>query len=326
MKMGGLRHQHVALLPLALSIHSSFCCNGTMNSTMNQNATTNETDASSNTTSGMTGHRIALVIIYTLVFMVGSVGVTLMIGVLKSNLRSWTTVAFFNLILVHSIFLLTIPFRINYYVTENWDLPLTFCKVVSSMIHIHMHVVFVIYVIILTIHFFHYFKKVEQMEFYRSLHAMAFSVGIWLIVIIFSPVILYHYGTHANATEHKCFHFAAELGVVPVWVCNIFLSICTVILSCIVSCILSVILYLMIKKHGASSWAQQEFWAQMKNISLVLIILFCLVPYHLYRLYYLTRFSELQEENEVFLAITSLTCFDMMLVFAGKGICHRCGG
>lgn len=271
-------------------------------------------------------HRISLIIIYTLVLVVGSVGVTLMISVLRSNLRSWTTITFFNLFLVHLIFLVTIPFRIYYYATDYWGLALFFCKVVSSMIHIHMHVVFVIYVIILTIHFLHHFKKMEQIELYWGLHAMVFSLAIWIGLIIAGSVILYHYGSHADANDRKCFHFGAELKAAGVIGFNIFLSVCTVIVSFIVSCVLASILYSMIRKHGASSWAQQEFWAQMKNVSLVLIILFCLVPYHLYRLYYLTKFTDLQRDNEVFLAITSITCFDMIFVFAGKGICHRCGG
>lgn len=288
--------------------------------------TTTKSDTSSDKELLKMVYKIPLIIVYTLVLMVGSVGVTLMISVLKSNPRSWTTITFFNLIMVHSIFLVTIPFRIYYYVTGHWKLSMTFCKVISSMIHIHMHVVFVIYIIILTIHFLYYFKKMEQREFCRRLHAMVFSISIWSILIIVGPVVLYHYGSHVNATDHKCFHFGKELNSTRVLGWNIFLSVCTVIVSCIMSCMLGVILYLMIKKHGASSWAQQEFWAQMKNVSLVLIILFCLVPYHLYRLYYLRKSSELQDENEVFLAITSLTCFDMILVFAGKGICHMCWG
>lgn len=308
-------------------VYVYFLCSGTMNSTVFPNTTiTTHGNTNSDMRSPTVAHKIALIIIYSLVLMVGSVGVTLMIGVLKSNLRSWTTITFFNLVLVHIIFLVTIPFRIHYYVTETWSLTMPFCKVVSSMIHIHMHVVFVIYVIILGIHFLHYFKKVEQMEFYRSLHAMAFSVGIWSVLIIVGPVILHNYGKHVDANDTKCFHFGTELKERPVFGCNIFLSVCTVVVSCIMSCILAVILYTMIKKHGASSWAQQEFWAQMKNVSLVLIIVFCLAPYHVYRLYYLTKSSTLQHDNEVFLAITGLTCFDMMLVFAGKGICHRCGG
>lgn len=279
-----------------------------------------------NTPNTPMNHRVALIIIYTLVLLVGSLGVILMTGVLKSNLRSWTTITFFNLVLVHVIFLVTIPFRIYYYVSDSWNLTMDFCKLVSSMIHIHMHVVFVIYVIILSIHFLHYFKKTEQMEFYRGFHAVAFSVGIWSVVLIVGPVILYHYGTHVNGTDTKCFHFATELKNNSVYACNILLSVCTVIASCVVSCVLAAILYSMIRKHGASSRSQQEFWAQMKNVSLVLIILFCLAPYHMYRLYYLTKSDKLQHDNEVFLALTGLTCFDMVLVFARKALCQRCGG
>ncbi|KAI5620051.1 putative G-protein coupled receptor 141 [Silurus asotus] len=312
--MEELRHRYFALLPLALSAHSGFCFNESINQTTGKDE------------SGMQGYNVALVFIYSVVLLVGSIGVTLMTSVLKSNLHSWTTITFFNLILVHVIFLLTIPFRLYYYVTNYWSLSMPFCKLVSGMIHIHMHVVFVIYVVILTIQFLQHFKKIGQIEFNRSLHAIGFSIGIWSILIIICPVVLFHYGMSANKNETKCFHFASELKSGLVFQCNIFLSVSTVIVSCIISCTLAAILYTMIKKHGASSWAQQEFWAQMKNVSLVLIILFCLAPYHLYRLYYLNNADNLQLENEVFLAITSLTCFDMMLVFTGKGICHRCWG
>ncbi|XP_017572119.1 probable G-protein coupled receptor 141 [Pygocentrus nattereri] len=287
------------------------------------------TESTNNSSLSDSPHRIALITIYTVVLMVGSVGITVMVNMLKTNLRSWTTIAFLNLLLAHFIFMLTIPFRIHYSVTNNWTLSQPFCKMVSAMIHLHMYLVFVIYTVILTIRFLQHFKKIDRMEFYRRLHALAASVGIWSVLIIVGPIILIHYGKDGTnvggRNVSKCFNFGGAIKEsASALALNIFLSVVIILVSCMLSCALGVILYSIIKKHGAACRDQQEFWAQMKSVSLILIIFTCLVPYQLFRLYYLHNPESMQEDNEVFLAITTLTCIDMLLTFAGKGICYMC--
>ncbi|KAI4884778.1 hypothetical protein NFI96_003067 [Prochilodus magdalenae] len=292
---------------------------GTVNSTGTMNSTTSMTTI---TPLAEAPHRIALVTIYMVVLVAGSVGLILMISILKTNLRSWITIAFLNLLLAHFIFILTVPFRIHYYVTDKWILSPTFCKVVSVMIHLHMHLVFVIYVVILTIRYLQYFKKMDRIEFYRRLHALASSIGIWSILIIICPIILANYG-NKTPRKDKCFNFGMEAKS-GAFGLNVVLSVLIILVSCILSCVLGVILHSMIKKYGPDSRHQQEFWAQMKSISIILIIFTCLVPYHLFRLYYLQNAKSSENDNEVFLAITAFTCFDMLLTFAGKGICYAC--
>ncbi|XP_066518632.1 probable G-protein coupled receptor 141 [Hoplias malabaricus] len=290
---------------------------------MNSNTTQNGTENKDSHIE--TSHKIALITIYTVVLMVGTTGLIFMIRILKTNLRSWTTIAFLNLLLAHFIFLLTIPFRIYYYATNHWGLSRSFCKIVSAMIHLHMYVVFVIYVVILIIRFLQYFKKIDRMEFYRRLHALGASIGIWSIVIILGPILLIHYGKTRNDEQTKCFNFGDEANKSWVFGLNIFLSVLIILVSCALSCVLGIILRNLIKKHGAASRVQQEVWAQVKSISLIIIIFTCLVPYHIFRLFYLKNLKTLEHVNEVFLAITTLTCCDMLLIFAGKGICHVCG-
>uniref|UniRef100_A0A4W4F468 G-protein coupled receptors family 1 profile domain-containing protein n=1 Tax=Electrophorus electricus TaxID=8005 RepID=A0A4W4F468_ELEEL len=266
----------------------------------------------------------ALITIYVVVLVAGSVGLALMIRVLKANLHSWTTIALLNLIFAHLIFLLTVPFRIYYYATGFWYLTMSFCKLVSAMIHIHMYIVFVIYAVILTVHFLQYYKKMEQMVFDRMLHAMAASAGMWSILIIVVPIILKNYG-NTKQQAYSCFDFHNELENQFTFVLNVFLSVGMVLVSIVLSYVLAIILHSVVRKHGRAFRAHQEFWAQMKHVSLMLIILICLVPYQLFRLYYLRNAERLKEHNEVFLAFTTLTCFDMLLLFSGKGICQRCG-
>ncbi|XP_016309353.1 probable G-protein coupled receptor 141 [Sinocyclocheilus anshuiensis] len=268
-------------------------------------------------------YRVALIIIYTVVLLVGITGLTVMISLLKTNIRSLTTIAFLNLMVAHFLFLLTVPFRIYYYASQTWQLGQGFCKLVSAMVHIHIYMVFTIYSILLTVRFLHFYKKTQRTEFYRRLHGLGASALVWcILLIIMLPLVLIQYG-HKTIPENQCFKFGDELQEHHVYALNMVLSILIITVSCFQTCIQAIILRQMILKYGAASSAQQEFWVQIKNLSFVLILLTCLVPYHLFRLQYLNNTKDLNQINEVFLAITGLTCFDM-LTFTGKSICKVC--
>lgn len=269
--------------------------------------------------------RITLIVIYTFVLLVGITGLTLMISLLKTNIRSLTTIAFLNLMVAHFLFLLTVPFRIYYYATQTWNLGEGMCKVVSAMVHIHVYMVFTIYAIILTLRFLHYYKKMQWTEFYRRLHALGASALVWILLfVIMFPLVLNQYGiSNDNKKESQCFKFEIMIKNPAVYALNMILSIFIISVSCVQTGIQAIILHAMIRKYGQASRSQQEFWVQIKNLIFVLIMLTCLVPYHLFRLKYLNDTVKLSPANEVFLAITGLTCFDM-LTFTGRGVCQVC--
>ncbi|ROL42646.1 putative G-protein coupled receptor 141 [Anabarilius grahami] len=269
--------------------------------------------------------RITLIVIYTFVLLVGITGLTLMISLLKTNIRSVTTIAFLNLMVAHFLFLLTVPFRIYYYATQTWKLGPGMCKLVSAMVHIHVYMVFTIYAIILTLRFLHYYKKMQWTEFYRRLHALGASALVWFVLLlIMLPLVLNQYGnSNDNKKEKQCFQFGNMIKNKAVYALNMILSIFIISVSCVQTGIQAIILHAMIRKYGQASRSQQEFWVQIKNLIFVLIILTCLVPYHLFRLKYLNDTKNLYAVNEVFLAITGLTCFDM-LTFTGRGVCQVC--
>ncbi|XP_067291035.1 probable G-protein coupled receptor 141 isoform X2 [Pseudorasbora parva] len=302
-----------------------------MNTTTAANSTTaaNPTVTSSPTPFHLPEpYRIALIVIYTVVLLVGLTGLALMISLLKTNIRSLTTIAFLNLMVAHFLFLLTVPFRIYYYaVQQTWALGSGMCKLVSAMVHIHIYMVFVIYAIILTLRFLHYYKKTQRTEFYRRLHALGASAVVWILLLsIMLPLVLSQYGETNTKTKEttKCFQFGNMIKKnMAVYVVNMILSIFIISVSCLQTCIQAIILHALIRKHGSASRSQQEFWVQVKNLIFVLIMLTCLVPYHLFRLKYLEDTANLHAINEVFLAITGLTCFDM-LTFTGKGVCQVC--
>lgn len=305
---------------------------------MTTNTTTTTTSTSLAVSSTHSSHpvhltepyRIALIVIYSVVLLVGITGLGLMISLLKTNIRSLTTIAFLNLMVAHFLFLLTVPFRIYYFASQTWNLGPGMCKLVSAMVHIHIYMVFIIYTIILTLRFLQYYKKTQRTEFYRRLHALGASALVWfLLLLIMLPLVLSQYGgkssesSDTNDTRTQCFKFQDVLkNNKPVYVLNMILSIFIIIVSGLQTCIQALILHVMIRKYGPASRSQQEFWVQIKNLIFVLILLTCLVPYHLFRLQYLNH-TDLHAINEVFLAITGLTCFDM-LTFTGKNACQVC--
>ncbi|KAL4657265.1 hepatocyte nuclear factor 4-gamma-like [Arapaima gigas] len=268
------------------------------------------------------GFRLALTSIYTLVFIIGTLASTVTaVSILHSNVRSVTTMAVINLILVHYIFLLTVPFRIHYYVAGSWSLSLTFCKMVSATIHGHMLIAFIFYVIILVIRDISFFKQSDKLEFYRKLHALAVSATIWIfIIIILAPVTFSMYGKHVKSTDNRCFHFGQEMeeGTVTKALNYVISSVVLLTVAGFTSCQVY-ILGRVLRKHGNAACRHQEFWAQLKSLLFILVMLVCFLPYHMFRMYYVSQYrSNLEHMNEVFLALTALSCFDM-LIFLGKG-------
>ncbi|KAJ8406905.1 hypothetical protein AAFF_G00291810 [Aldrovandia affinis] len=157
-------------------------------------------------------YQITLVTMYTVVLVGGIISIALMINILKSNVQSVTTMAVLNLIVVHLLFLLTVPFRIYFFVTGLWKLTWSFCKVVSGMVHAHMYIAFIFYVVILVIRYLSFFRGRDRVEFHRRVHALFASLTIWAIVlIVVLPIFAVTYGASEDVNDNTCFSFAGEL-------------------------------------------------------------------------------------------------------------------
>ncbi|XP_036411013.1 probable G-protein coupled receptor 141 [Megalops cyprinoides] len=269
-------------------------------------------------------YRYTLLIIYSVVLLGGTVGITLMINILKSNMRSVTTVAILNVIVVHLFFLLTVPFRIYYYASGQWNMSQNFCKMVSGMIHAHMYIAFTFYVIILVIRYFAFYSSRDRVEFYRKLHALVASITVWVAVLIIVPsVLIYGYGLSQAKNGTECFNFGVELGHAGVAALNYGISSIIIVVSIACTCCQAHILWRILKRYGPTTYAQQDFWAQMKSLCFVLVMLVCFVPYHVFRVHYVRNREALGQQNEVFLALTALCCFDVF-TFMGRGTYGNC--
>ena len=264
--------------------------------------------------------------LYFAVLVGGLMGIVSILFILvKMNTRSVTTTAVINLVVVHSAFLLTVPFRLTYLIKHTWTFGLSFCRFVSAMLHIHMYLTFLLYVVILGIRYLVFFKHKDKVEFYRKLHAVAASTAMWLLVtIIVVPLVVSQYGIHEGYDSHHCFKFHKELTHAYVQAINYMIVAIVIIIAVILLVLQIIIIVLMARKLRHSLLSHQEFWAQLKNLFFIGVILICFLPYQCFRIYYLYTVAHSRDcnynvafYNEIFLSVTGISCFDLLLFVLG---------
>ncbi|XP_050953106.1 probable G-protein coupled receptor 141 isoform X1 [Labeo rohita] len=280
-----------------------------------------------NNTANQTGlpedFRIALLVLYIFILLAGTLNVVLMSCMLQSQRRlSFTKVSVINLIAVHFFFLLTVPFRIYYYASEDWILGIHFCKIVSFMIHAHMYLAFIFYVFLLIVRFLEHSDRQHKLQFHRLLHATITSATVWLVIFgSMLPATIKNYGMKQNDST-RCFHFGQAVTQPSVKTLNFFICIVVILVWSVLAIIQGYFLLRVFRKFGKATRQRQEFWAQLKNVVFLLVMFFCFVPYQGFRIYYVRDYGKTKEMdyiNEIFLAVTAFSCFDM-IVFAGRDV------
>ncbi|XP_051834420.1 probable G-protein coupled receptor 141 [Antechinus flavipes] len=261
--------------------------------------------------------------LYGAVFVGGAAGgLCILFELAKMNSLSVTTAAVINLVLVHGLFLLTVPFRLVYLVRHEWYFGLPFCKVASAMLHLHMYLTFVLYAGILLARYLVFFRFRDKVEFYRKLHAVAASAALWALVLLaVVPPLLTQYGNLGDYDRSRCFEFQGELRAVWVRAINYAAAVAVIAVALGLLAVQGVALAATGRKLPRARLAHQEFWAQLKNLVFVGVIFVCFLPYQCFRLYYLgvpaasDPCGPAALYNEIFLGVTALSCLDLLLFF-----------
>ncbi|KAM4026866.1 putative G-protein coupled receptor 141 [Anomaloglossus baeobatrachus] len=260
-----------------------------------------------------------LITMYIVIFIGGIIGTSLMIFlIIGTNRLSVTTTSVINLLVVHGIFLISVPFRIAYYVQKRWSYGLIFCRIVSAMTHIHIYVSFIFYVIMLSMRYISFFKKKDKIEFYRTLHSLGVSGATWIIIsIIILPSVFTQYGKSANFNETECFQFHDAFQSQAVVIVN---YISSVLIFSVVSCLMVVQMFIIVKvvkQVKRPILTHQETWVQLKSLFFILVMIICFFPFHMLKIYYVSHAKECFYVNEICLSITALSCLDFFF-FAVK--------
>ncbi|XP_007899091.2 probable G-protein coupled receptor 141 [Callorhinchus milii] len=288
------------------------------------NCTSNGSVTQWNTTCDLngTGYRPALITFYSIVLVGGTIGAIVITWKIKNYRKSVTSTAMVNLIFIHVIFLVTVPFRISYYGLGEWKFGLIFCKLVDATIHAHMYLSFVFYVIIVVIRMISFFNEKKTVQFYQPWHASAVSLVIWFLVLM--GVFSSFQSNYDNSTQNnttRCFLVHNN----PYKAHNKIQNyLCVIVVLGVFGVLLVIQTGVLIKltiQHQGTLRKQHQFGAQMKTLFFVLIMIW-FVPFLGFRILYINQIkccsSVLHVINEVFLALSALCCFDALVLLVAS--------
>ncbi|XP_009931978.2 putative G-protein coupled receptor 141 [Opisthocomus hoazin] len=246
----------------------------------------------------------------------GTLGVIMMSHQLfQRRSQSVMTIIIINLLVLHTFMLLSIPFRLSYYILREWKFGRFTCKLASAIIYLHMYTTFTFYVAIIIIRLF-------QLEF-RKCYTTTWVAAVWLVgVLVVTPVFLSYYGTSKTYHSSQCFQFHKEIQEVPMVIVNYCLVGVLVAVCAVLTLIQVAVIYRLAVKYWPDINSHVEFRAQAKSFFFILVTLVCFMPHHVFRVYYiqnchLDKDHKLLPYNEIFLALTTMCCLDMLCFIAG---------
>ncbi|NXG72430.1 GP141 protein, partial [Baryphthengus martii] len=260
--------------------------------------------------------RAILIVLYIIDLAGGTLGVIMMSHQLfQRRSQSVMTIIISSLLVLHTFMLLSIPFRLSYYILREWKFGRFTCKLASAIIYLHMYSTFSFYVAIILIRLF-------RLEF-RKCYTAAWVAAIWLVgALVITPVFLSYYGTSKKYRSSECFQFHQEIQEVPMVITNYCLvGILVAVCAALTVIQLSVICRLVVK-YWPDINSHVEFRAQAKSFFFILVTLVCFMPHHVFRVYYIQNWQldkdrKLLSYNEIFLALTTMCCLDMLCFIAG---------
>ncbi|NXG23125.1 GP141 protein, partial [Grallaria varia] len=257
-----------------------------------------------------------LILMYIINLAGGTLGVIMMSHQLfQRRSQSVMTIIIISLLVLHTFMLLSIPFRLSYYILREWKFGRFACKLVSATIYLHMYTTFTFYMAIVTIRLF-------RLEF-RKCYTSTWVGAVWLLgTLVVAPVLLSYYGTSKKYSSSECFQFQREIQQPRMVIANY----CSVGISVVVFAVLTVIQMTEICRLAVKYWpdikSHVEFRAQAKSFFFILVTLVCFMPHNVFRVYYIRNYhldkdQKLLPYNEIFLALTAMCCLDMLCFIAG---------
>ncbi|XP_009503632.1 probable G-protein coupled receptor 141 [Phalacrocorax carbo] len=257
-----------------------------------------------------------LIALYIIDLAGGTLGVIMMSHQLfQRRSQSVMTIIISSLLALHTFMLLSIPFRLSYYILREWKFGRFTCKLVSAIIYLHMYATFAFYVAIIIIRLF-------RLEF-RKCYTTTWVAAVWLVgALVITPVFLSYYGTSKTYNSSECFQFHKEIQEVPMVITNYCLVGILVAVCAVLTIIQLSVIYRLAVKYWPDINSHVEFRAQAKSFFFILVTLVCFMPHHVFRVYYirnchLDKDHKLLPYNEIFLALTAMCCLDMLCFIAG---------
>ncbi|XP_062982621.1 probable G-protein coupled receptor 34 [Elgaria multicarinata webbii] len=266
---------------------------------------------------------LALLVSYSVIFVIGLVGNGIALYVfLCIHCKNSIQIYLLNVAIADLLLIFCLPFRILYHTKQNtWLLGLTFCKIVGNLFYMNMYTSIVLLGLIGLNRYIKINKSVQHPKVLTTKQSIYICCTLWTLAILGFIVMVVLSTMKEDKNSSKCFHYRekqdAKMEAAFNYIVVIIFWIVFILL--ILSYVKIAKNLLKISKRRTSNLNTGKYIVIARNSFIVLIIFtLCFVPYHIFRLIYIT--SQLQNTSCYWKELIH-KCNEIMLVFSSFNSC-----
>ncbi|NXA85564.1 GPR34 protein, partial [Melanocharis versteri] len=268
---------------------------------------------------------IALLVFYSIIFVVGLVGniIALFAFLCIRQKRNSIQVYLLNVAVADLLLIFCLPFRILYHATNHWMFGRIFCKVVGTLFYMNMYISIVLLGLISLDRYIKINKSVRRPKTLTTTRSVQICCIVWAIALTgFIVVVAPSFSKTEDSNSTKCFHYRSKQNAEKT---EAILNYITVLIFWIVFFLL-ILSYVKIAKNllkisrRRANFPNAGKYTKTARNSFIVLIIFtaCFGPYHMFRIVYIT--SQLQTPSCYWTDIIH-TCNEVMLIFSSFNSC-----
>ncbi|XP_043988231.1 probable G-protein coupled receptor 34 [Gambusia affinis] len=273
-----------------------------------------------------------LAVLYSIIFILGLTGnlVALWVFFFVHSKKNSLWIFLMNLALADLLLVVCLPFRIQYHLHENeWVLGDTMCKLVGYLFYMNMYVSITLLGLISVDR---YMKIYGSARTRRKLSSPKWSIAACAIIWVVALTLMIPFLRKSNdkcPNTKRCFHYRT-IPQEDLWKAHINIFVLVVFWLVFISLVLSygkIALKLLRRSQRRPDLPTAPHYNRVarKSFFVLFLFVFCFVPYHAFRIFYIkTQISKetsgtrdlADKFNEISLVFSALnSCLDPVMFF-----------
>ncbi|KAM5179574.1 putative G-protein coupled receptor 34 [Mantella aurantiaca] len=272
----------------------------------------------------------ALVVFYSLIFIVGLFGNTLALYVFLCihNKRNSVQIYLLNAAIADLLLIFCLPFRIMYHITHEWKLGVVFCKVVGNLFYMNMYISIVLLGLISMDRYVKVKRSQRRQNVSRRKCSIQICCSLWAAAIFSGLFHIATQSTKDESNENVCFQYTNRKDAIWQAAFNYF-----IVLVFWIVFIMLILSYVKIGKNLRKISRERAYLPNSgrynitayKSFFVLFIVTLCFVPYHTFRIAYITTqllnipchwIEQVHKTNEIMLVFSAFnSCLDPVMYF-----------
>ncbi|XP_010893169.2 2-oxoglutarate receptor 1 [Esox lucius] len=228
--------------------------------------------------------KVFLPVMYGIIFAVGLLGNLTSIIIYVVRLRPWkiNSVIMVNLALADLQYVLSLPFLVHYYITEDWSFSDAMCRAVRFGFHFNLYCSILFLACLSVCRYVVVVHPLRAVQMQRKRWAVVVCLAVWLIALLEVTPMVFMLTVEKTANNiTSCIDFASN-DPQDVWVYSWLLTVVGYLLPLVVVC-LSYIQAARELSTGPLEGRISRVRARKLSVLILVVFVLCFTPYHILR-------------------------------------------